>query len=184
MLIGLISDTHIPEAGPEIPPQVYKAFQNVDLVLHAGDMHVIDVLNWLEWISPVLGARGNGDYPSGSDNNRPGVPEDPRVKKAHVLKLEGFTLGLTHYFPTPDEMPWTNLEAIMDRIFGQRVEIVICGDTHVELVLQQNGILLVNSGSPTLPHNLMPQLGTVALLELRLGEAPKSEIIHLRDIPL
>ena len=48
MLIGLISDTHIPEAASELPPQVYKAFRGVDLILHGGDMHVIDVLDWLE----------------------------------------------------------------------------------------------------------------------------------------
>ena len=65
MRIGLISDTHIPEAGPDMPAQVYEAFRGVDLILHAGDMHIIDVLDWLEGIAPVLGARGNGDYPSG-----------------------------------------------------------------------------------------------------------------------
>ncbi len=73
--IGLVSDTHIPEAGRELPPQIYEAFAKVDLILHAGDMHIIEVLDWLESLAPVVAARGNGDGSSG----RPPFPdEDPR----------------------------------------------------------------------------------------------------------
>ena len=75
--IGLISDTHIPESGPELPPQVYQAFEDVDLILHGGDLHVIQVLDWLEQLAPALASRGNGDESSGPF--RPGVPPDPRV---------------------------------------------------------------------------------------------------------
>ena len=61
MIIGLLSDTHIPEAASELPSELYKSFENVDLILHGGDMHVIDVLDWLEPLAPVLGAKGYGD---------------------------------------------------------------------------------------------------------------------------
>ena len=43
MKIGLISDTHIPEAMPELPGQVRTVFAGVDLILHAGDLHCLDV---------------------------------------------------------------------------------------------------------------------------------------------
>lgn len=181
MRIGLISDTHVPEAGPAIPDSVLKVFEGVDLILHAGDMHVIDVLNRLERIAPVLGARGNGDYPTSYNKNRPGVPEDPRVKEAHVFQLGGFSVGLTHVFPTPDERSWSHLDAIMGRIFGQRVDLVVCGDTHVEMAMQQEGVFLVNPGSPTLPHNLMPQPGTIAIMEVD-GAELEGRIINLKDM--
>ncbi|HEY8838218.1 MAG TPA: metallophosphoesterase family protein, partial [Dehalococcoidia bacterium] len=61
LLIGLISDTHIPEAAPDIWPQVYEAFSHVDLILHAGDLHVLDVVDRLERLAPIYVARGNGD---------------------------------------------------------------------------------------------------------------------------
>ena len=48
MKVGIISDTHNPNVGAEPPPEVATAFQGVDVILHAGDMHVIDVLDWLE----------------------------------------------------------------------------------------------------------------------------------------
>lgn len=46
MLIGLIADTHI--RGVPLPPQVLRAFQGVDLILHAGDIYSLDVLDQLE----------------------------------------------------------------------------------------------------------------------------------------
>ncbi len=184
MRIGLISDTHIPESGPDIPLQVFKVFEGVDLILHAGDMHVIDVLDRLERIAPVLGARGNGDHYSSLNKHRPGVPDDPRVKEAHVLELMGFTIGVTHGFPTPDEPPWrNNLNGLMQFNFGQHVEIVVCGDTHVELMVERDGVFMINPGSPTLPHNLMPQLGTVGILEIQPGRR-FAQIIHLKDVQL
>ena len=41
MRIGLISDTHIPEARAELWPQVYAAFEGVDAILHGGDIHCL-----------------------------------------------------------------------------------------------------------------------------------------------
>ena len=45
MRIGLISDTHIPENAEILPAQVREAFRNVDLILHAGDIYVVSVLD-------------------------------------------------------------------------------------------------------------------------------------------
>ena len=44
MRIGLVSDTHIPEAGPELWPQVYEAFEGCEAILHAGDIYEISVV--------------------------------------------------------------------------------------------------------------------------------------------
>ena len=63
--IGLIADSHIPEAMPELPGQVRDVFADVDLILHAGDMHGLEVLDWLEQTAPVLAVRGNGDEGGG-----------------------------------------------------------------------------------------------------------------------
>ena len=60
-LIGLISDTHIPEAGKSLWPEVIRIFKEVDLILHAGDMHDLSVLKELEEIAPVLACRRNGE---------------------------------------------------------------------------------------------------------------------------
>ncbi|MFN3974064.1 MAG: metallophosphoesterase family protein [Dehalococcoidia bacterium] len=176
MRIGLIADTHIPEAGDALPKEVFQALRRVDLVLHAGDMHVVQVLDWLEGLAPVLAARGNGDTPQGP--LRPGVPEDPRVKPVHILEVEGVSLGLIHSFPLPEEVPWANWEALVARLLGHRVDVVVCGDTHVAGVFRRNGLLIVNPGSPTLPNNLVGRLGTVGVLEVARGQV-RAEILPL-----
>jgi hypothetical protein len=176
--IGLVSDTHIPEAGKELPPQVYRTFQGMDLILHAGDMHITDVLDWLEGIAPVLAAKGNGDGSSG----RPPFPDnDPRVKYAQTLDLEGLRVGLIHWFPLPEEMHETFARDFMERHFGGSLDIVVCGDTHVARVDDHDGVLMINPGSPTLPNNLMPQLGTVAILTIEAG-VPSAELIRLDSL--
>ncbi|MBM3947067.1 MAG: metallophosphoesterase family protein, partial [SAR202 cluster bacterium] len=112
MRIGLISDTHVPEAGRRLPGQVYEILRNTDLILHAGDMHVVEVLDWLDKLAPTIGARGNGD----GDGFRPPFPDDdPRVKPAHVLQLEGLRVGLVHGFPMPEDTPWITQDALMQR---------------------------------------------------------------------
>ena len=45
--IGLISDTHIPEARASLWDQVYTAFQGVDLIFHGGDIHDLSLLDEL-----------------------------------------------------------------------------------------------------------------------------------------
>ena len=179
MIIGLLSDTHIPEAASELPTELYKAFENVDLILHGGDMHIIDVLDWLEPLAPVLGARGNGDgHPL-----RPPFPEnDPRVKDAHVLELEGLEVGLTHGFPLPEDAPWTTFDSLMERKLGQRVDVIVCGDTHLPLVEWRDGVLFVNPGSPTNPGHLS-RLGQVGFLTIENDKA-SAEIVELSTITL
>jgi putative phosphoesterase len=172
MRIGLVSDTHIPEAGAKIPSQVYDAFQGVDLILHAGDMHIVDVLDWLESVAPVLGARGNGDYAT-TMPTRPGVPDDPRVKEAHVLQLEGLRVGLIHGFGLPQDITWRTTEELLDLYFKGPVDVVVCGDTHEARIDRYPGLLVVNSGSPTLPNQVLG-LGTVAFLDIHGTEVVPS----------
>ena len=38
MIIGVISDTHIPARSSKIPKKVFDVFKNVDMILHAGDI--------------------------------------------------------------------------------------------------------------------------------------------------
>lgn len=176
--IGLISDTHIPEARPDLWPQVFDAFRDVDLVLHAGDIHDLGVLDALERIAPVYAARGNGDD---GDGGRPVQPEDPRLREAWLLELGGLRVGLTHTVHLPEWPPHSTLERSLSRYFGRTdLDVLIYGDTHVEAVERVAGILCVNPGSPTFPHNLMTQLGTIGFLEIAAGEA-SSTIWQLTD---
>jgi len=178
--IGLISDTHIPEAGDGLPAEIRTVFRETDLILHAGDLHVIDVLDWLEKIAPVMAVRGNGD--DGMGGRRP-VPADSRLSAATVTDIDGIRIGLTHGLPIPDEAPFIPLGKTMDRLFENPVDVIVFGDTHVDYVRHHDGVLLVNPGSPTLPYNLLGRLGTVGILDIDGGEI-SATIVPLGEWPI
>jgi putative phosphoesterase len=176
--IGLISDTHVPEARSSVWPQVLDAFRGVDLIFHGGDVHEFSVLDDLERVAPVYCARGNGEDGSGG---RPVQPEDPRVRYAWLLELGGLRVGLTHYVPVPERPPDFTLARWIERFFpAQRPDVIVSGDTHVERIATIDGILCVNPGSATYPHNYDTQLGTVGFLEIENGRA-HAEIMQLTE---
>ncbi len=59
--IGLISDTHMPERWTEIPTAVFQLFQDVDFILHAGDVGELWVLDKLSSIAPIIAVHGNDE---------------------------------------------------------------------------------------------------------------------------
>jgi len=167
LLIGLVSDTHIPEARSTLFDEVYEAFRDCDLILHGGDIHDVIVLDWLEEVAPVIGVRGNGDDGS---SGRPVAPDDPRLAHNQLIHVGALKIGMTHAFP---ELPYSGsmpLDAAMERCWGGSVDVLVAGDTHVPHVTLREGVLIVNSGSPTYPRNLQTQLGTVGFLRIQNGQ--------------
>jgi putative phosphoesterase len=161
---GVIGDTHYPEAGP-LWDDAYEALRGVDAILHTGDLHVPDVLDWLEERcgAPVIAVRGNGDDGGGG---RPVCPEDPRMRPVQVLTAEELRIGVVHDATLPEWPPHRTLESIMQHHFDGPVDVLVHGDTHVEEIVEMRGVLLVNPGSPTFPRNLTRRPGTLAFIEV------------------
>lgn len=170
--IGLVSDTHIPESQRELWSQVYEAFEGVDYIFHGGDVHDLALLDTFEQIAPIYCARGNGEDGTGG---RPVQPDDPRVRYSWVLNLENMKIGLTHYISVENEGPNFTLQKSLDMYFaGDTMDVIVFGDTHVELIKEVDGILCVNPGSPTYPHNYDTTYGTIGFLDLDNGTASAS----------
>jgi putative phosphoesterase len=169
MRVGVISDTHIPEAGPALPAVIHDAFRGCDMILHCGDLHHIDVIDDLARISPTLAARGNGDTYFPIDG-RPGVPEDERIAMVRVIEIEGFRVGLTHDLEMVEGRPEEFAESYLLGCFGERVDIALCGHTHVPMAWGlASGVAILNPGSPMLPFGYTHTLGTVGLLDIQPG---------------
>ena len=164
MLIGLLSDTHIPQAEIELPHELMEAFRGVDLILHAGDIYLPSVLDDLEHIAPVLAATGDDDGD---------ILGDDRVKYKHVLKLEDQTLWLVHQraylFSAPHSEWWQKKDS--------RPDIVVFGHEHNTIVEYVDNTLFVNPGSPTF-LKYQHGLGTVGILDISPGKAD-IHIVHL-----
>ena len=178
MKIGLISDTRVSSAQG-VPSEVERAFQGVDLILHAGGISVPEVLDLLEQIAPVKAVgRTTGDRSERPDFFDMECPGDPRVAGQQVFQVEGHTIGLAHelYLPrmSDDIMPGylgararpdESLAVMVEEFFGTAVDIVVLGRTLYALVEEHQDMLFINPGSPSLPKNLR-KLGSVAILDL------------------
>ena len=152
MLIGLISDTHIPDRARILPQNVIDAFSDVDLILHAGDLTSPKVLEELEDIAPVMAVQGNMDRA-----NRIDLP------KARVIEAEGLRIGLIHgeVYPRADTQQLLYLAKELE------ADILVSGHSHQPKIEQKEGILLLNPGSP-----IVPRLAdrTVMILEINNRE--------------
>ena len=60
-VVGLVSDTHFPQRCRQLPPALFDVLSGVDLILHAGDVGLLSVLDDLSRIAPVIAVHGNDD---------------------------------------------------------------------------------------------------------------------------
>jgi predicted phosphodiesterase len=68
--------------------------------------------------------------------------------------------------PIPELKNYGVQDAINRHFDGAELDVVVYGDTHVEHIATIGGVLCVNPGSPTFPHNLQVQYGTIGFLEI------------------
>ncbi|MSQ15367.1 MAG: YfcE family phosphodiesterase [Dehalococcoidia bacterium] len=185
MKIGLISDTHIPSMGKEPPHQVVRAFEGVELILHAGDIYTHSCIEWLERIAPV---RSSSSWASSLREAA------PRNSQPITVEAGGHTIGLVHElimsslgddflpgimarrFPANESIP-----AALSTIFDKPVDIVVFGYTHEPLVETHQGVLFINPGSTSMLKQVM-KLGSVAILELT-PQGREARIIQLAEVP-
>ena len=85
MRIGVIADTHVGEVLPELPAAVPPVFAGCDLILHAGDITCMSVLDQLGEIAPVVAVQGDHDRLAGID-----------LPRERVVVVRGRRIGLIH----------------------------------------------------------------------------------------
>ena len=69
-------------------------------------------------------------------------------------------------------------EILAASLNSERVDVLIGGDTHVERLEFRDNVLLINPGSPSLPHHLSTRLGAVGMLTIT-PQRLEAEIIAL-----
>lgn len=162
MLIGVISDTHIPDRAYEIPEAVLQAFKDVEMIFHLGDLTSYHVKDELEKIAPTYCVQGNMDR-----YNNINLP------KSKIIDIEGVKIGLNHgeVYPRGDtqQLKYIALEL--------GVKVLITGHTHQAFVKEIGDLLLLNPGSPTVPRLTDP---TIMILDVNNGQID-SKIIKIGD---
>ena len=135
MKIGILSDTHIPFRAKLLPDVVIKTFNEVDHIIHAGDITNNEVLNTLESLAPVTAVSGNVD----SDQIQISLGN----KK--IITLEGYTIGITHGHGRTGK----TLDRVIKCFENDSVDCIVFGHSHIPYNEFINNILLFNPGSPT-----------------------------------
>ncbi len=162
MKIGVISDTHIPAAAAALPARIKELFAGVDLILHAGDLVELKVIDELAKIAPVEAVSGNMD---------PALVTR-KLPAKRIVEAGGFRIGLVHGWGPP-----ASLREWVKHVFaGEKVDAIVYGHSHAGVSDMEDGILFFNPGSPT--DKAFTQVNTVGILEL--GEKITGEIIKLK----
>src|SRR5690554_1327395 len=92
--IGLVSDTHSPQRCEKLPGALFSALSGADLILHAGDVGNLDVLDQLSKIAPVVAVHGN-------DDSEEAVRELPEQQ---IVTIGGIRILLWHsHYPNHEE---------------------------------------------------------------------------------
>src|SRR3954452_18656494 len=87
MLIAVISDTHLPRGGRQLPNACVERLRAADLILHAGDFTARSALEELQALRPpVVAVHGNVD----EEGLRRELPE------RRVEALGGVRIGMVH----------------------------------------------------------------------------------------
>jgi putative phosphoesterase len=145
MIAGVISDTH-----GYLDERVLPFFDGIDVILHAGDIGSMAVLEQLGTIAPVFAVEGNND-----------VGLDLGVEERLIISLEGHRVQLVHQLP--DAEPGS--------------EVIVHGHSHKLLNEWRGETLYLNPGAAG--RRGFHAVQSIALLRLEEHKRPEAELIVL-----
>lgn len=166
MKIGVIADTHIPDLRRSLPARVMEIFSSVEIVLHAGDITSLDVLQQLqESVSLTFAVYGEQDS----------AEVRSYLQESQVLEFGGLRVGLVHgnreargglneriaKLLRRDPYNPEFIQYLLARF--NNVDAIVFGHTHVPYAKVHEGVFLFNPGSINPANSTEPSVG---LLEI------------------
>jgi len=159
--IGIVSDTH-----GYFHPALVDDFEGVDLILHAGDVGDLGILDGLGAVAPVKAVWGNIDGP---DIRR-------HLSEHERFSVDGLDVWMTHIAGRPGR--WQ--QGMGERLAADPPDLFVCGHSHilrVERVEALGGMLYVNPGAAG--KQGFHQRKTCLRLMIRDETPAEMEVIHL-----
>lgn len=141
-LLGIISDTHGLLRG-----EALEALRGSDLILHAGDIGDVTILDQLRGIAPVFAVRGNTDR----------EPWAKHLPLRETVEANGALIYLLHDLHDID----------LDPKFAE-IDMVVTGHTHRPHEYWKEDVLYLNPGSAGPRRFDLP----VTLARLDLSQKP------------
>ena len=162
MNVAVISDTHLPRGARRLPDDCLERLRAADLILHAGDLVALPVLEDLEALGPPVHAvHGNMDD----------AEVRARLPRTTVVEAGGCRIGMTH-----DPGPRAGRGA---RLAGRfpGCAAVVYGHTHEPDTSREGDVWILNPGSPT--ERRRAPSHTMLVLEIDGGEI-RPELVEIR----
>ena len=131
----LMADTHVPKRARDLPAELWRAVDDADLVVHAGDWVDVRLLDELEARSRrLLACYGNNDH---------GVLRE-RLPEVARVEVDGLRLGVVH-----ETGQSAGREARMSVAYAD-LDVLVFGHSHIPWdTTTSTGLRLLNPGSPT-----------------------------------
>lgn len=177
--VGVVADTHVPDRVKRLHPGLLPALDaaGVNLILHAGDVCVPDVLTALGEIAPVMAVRGNRDW---AFYGRLPLALHLTLAEAPVVLLHGHG-GWWPYLVDKWKYFWKGYEferyrRLLEPAAGE-AKVVVFGHTHRRENRWCNGRLFFNPGSAGL--NLPQQRPSYGILSVYSGGLVNDQIFDL-----
>ncbi len=142
MKIICISDTHIENGDKKLPTVLTRALEGADLILHAGDITSLEVIDELRTYAKVEAVAGNMD----------GFDVAAKLPEKTIIQAGNFRIGLIHGGGSVRDLE----ERVVRMFRNDDVDCIVYGHSHRANIerrpvdrLQRKSVLLVNPGSPT-----------------------------------
>jgi putative phosphoesterase len=161
--VVVLADTHIRRGGSRrLPDAVYAELGRADVVLHAGDVLVPELLDELRRFAPVHAVLGNNDD----------VELARVLPETQLLTIDGVRVGMIH-----DSGARAGRPGRMRRRFPG-ADVVVFGHSHDPVCeVGVDGQLLVNPGSPI--ERRRAPTHTIAVLDLAVGRIAHAAIVDV-----
>jgi putative phosphoesterase len=166
MNIGVVSDTHIPESGPLLHSRLAKLFRGLDILLHAGDVCELYVLEDLQEMFTltfaVLGEEDSEEVQHYLEEKRVVRFGDRAVGMIHGHQYAEAQREATRWLNrilrrAPD--PGTLEDFLLAKFEGEEVDAIVFGHTHTPYVKMHQGVLLFNPGAGRPGSSRRPSAG-------------------------
>jgi putative phosphoesterase len=160
--VVVLSDTHSPRRWKACPPAVADRLAGADLILHAGDVCTVGVLEQLSEWAPVHAVMGNNDLPEIAAWGAPETLE---------LDLAGLRVAMIH---DSGAVPGRAKRLRTRFTTADQVDI---GHSHKPMDLTEADLRIFNPGSPT--DRRRQPFGTLGVLEISDGKLESASLVAL-----
>jgi putative phosphoesterase len=131
----LIADTHVPRRALDLPAQVWAEVARADVVFHAGDWVMPELLDQLESrATRLIACWGNNDGP---------------LLRARLPERADVTLAGLRFTVVHETGAASGRETRMSRLYHDS-DVLVFGHSHIPWdTTTKTGLRLLNPGSPT-----------------------------------